>query len=263
MPMLRDGTDEIEYLVDGTGPALILVHGTGGSAETNWNGITAQLARNRTVIRPSYSGSGRTTDDGAPLSVERLGEQIIAVANALDVETFDLVGYSLGAAVATCMAAKFSARVRRLILIAGFATSDDARLRFQFELWRQLIDQNRRAAADLILLTGFSPAWMRARTHAELVDATDAIVEGNRWDGMRRQVELDLRLDVTGYARNVTCPTLLIGCGHDHMVPQSHSRELERMIRGARYIELPSGHLVPLEAPDLLVEQIQTFLVAS
>ncbi|WP_408249653.1 alpha/beta fold hydrolase [Paraburkholderia xenovorans] len=263
MPILRDGNDEIEYLVDGTGPALILVHGTGGNAETNWNGVAAQLAASRTVIRPNYSGSGRTTDDGAPLAVERLGEQVIAVANALGVETFDLAGYSLGAAVATYVAAKFSARVRRLVLIAGFATSDDARLRLQFELWRQLIDQNRRAAADLILLTGFGPAWMRERTHAELVDAADAIVEGNCWDGMRRQVELDLRIDVTGYAQKVVCPTLLIGCEHDHMVPLSHTRELEQMINGARCTVLPSGHLVPLEAPDLLAEQITAFLVAN
>lgn len=263
MPILRNGTDEIEYLVDGTGPALILVHGTGGNAETNWDGVTAQLAAKRTVIRPNYSGSGGTSDEGGPLTVERLGDQVIAVANELDIDTFDLAGYSLGAAVASYVAAKLPARVRKLILIAGFATSDDARLRLQFELWRQLIDQDRRAAADLILLTGFSPAWMRERTHAELVDAAESIVAGNCWEGMRRQVELDLRVDVTDYVRKIVCPTLLIGCEYDHMVPSSHTRELEQLINGAQYRELPSGHLLPLEAPDALVKQMQAFLGAA
>ena len=62
----------MEYLVDGTGPGLVLVHGTGGSAEANWGHLVGRFSKHWTVIRPNYSGSGNTTDAGGSLSVEQL-----------------------------------------------------------------------------------------------------------------------------------------------------------------------------------------------
>jgi len=260
MPMLRKGENEIEYFVDGKGPALILVHGTGGNAETNWSSLTPQLARRRTIVRPNYSGSGATLDDEEPLTIEKLGDEVIAVADALDLATFDLVGFSLGAAVTTYVAARYPSRLRKLVLIAGFSSSEDSRLHLQFELWKRLIDIDKRAAADLILLTGFSPEWLSNRTYDELVETSEAIVAGNNWDGMRRQVELNLTVDTRAYIHKIVSPTLIIGCTHDHMVSPSHSRELERLLVSGQYRELSSGHLAPLETPDALVQLMLAFL---
>jgi 3-oxoadipate enol-lactonase len=260
MPILKSATEEIEYIVDGSGPNLILVHGTGGNAETNWGHLVPQLAEKFRVIRPNYSGSGATQDDGGMLSLEKLAKQIIAVADATESPTFDLVGFSLGAAVAAYVAAHYPARVRRLILLAGFASSADSRLSLQFGLWRNLIDHDRRAAAELIMLTGFSPAWVSAQRLDDLHAIAEDIVTGNRWDGMRRQVELDLDLDVRACAGKIACPTLAIGCAHDHMVAPAHSRALARLIANAEYAELPSGHLAPLETPEAFLNLVQGFL---
>lgn len=260
MPTLKSTADEIEYFVDGFGPPLVLVHGTGGNADANWGHLVPKLSEGRRVIRPNYSGSGATQDDGAPLTLEKLAEQIVAIADETESRTFDLVGFSLGAAVATCIAAHYPARVRRLILLAGFASSQDPRLNLQFGLWRNLIANDRRAAAELIILTGFSPGWISKQPHAELREIVDQIVTGNRWEGMLRQVELDLNLNAREYATRIKCPTLAIGCTHDHMIAPVHSRELTRLISGATYAELPSGHLAPLETPDAFLDLVEGFL---
>jgi hypothetical protein len=60
---------QVVFHVDGTGPGLVLVHGTGGDAESNWAGVVGPLGVGRMVVRPNYSGSSETSDDGGPLTV--------------------------------------------------------------------------------------------------------------------------------------------------------------------------------------------------
>lgn len=249
----------VAYRKDGAGPALVLVHGTGGDGETNWALLTEALSDEFTILRPDYSGSGATSDDGRELTVEYLAGQILAAADAAGLARFHLMGFSLGAAVAATIAAAHPDRVNALILVAGYA-APDARLKLEFELWRDLIASDRKAMARLVLLTGFSPDALSAWGMDGVTRAVEDTLAGADWDGMARQVDLDLRLDVSEALPLIQTPTLAIGCLHDHMVAPAHSRALAASIRGARYAELPTGHLAPMERPDLLAEMTRAFL---
>jgi 3-oxoadipate enol-lactonase len=250
----------VEYLVDGAGPGLVLVHGTGGSAEANWGHLVDRFARHWTVIRPNYSGSGNTTDAGGSLSVEQLAGQVLAAAKAAGKVPFDLVGFSLGAAVAVAVAARAPDLVRSLVLIAGFADSTDSYLKLEFSLWRELIVHNRPALARLFLLTGLSHSFLARLSEAEIEASASSIVAGTNWDGLARQIELDLTLDVREQVRSITRPTLVVGCTNDCIVPVKHSQLLVATIPGAEYTELATGHLAALEQPEAFATLLETFL---
>lgn len=260
MPSVTVDEAEVAYQVEGAGTGLVLVHGTGGNAQTNWSALTGRLAERRTVVRPDYSGSGATTDTGGPLTVAQIAAQVVRAAEAAGAIPFDLVGFSLGAAVATFIAAEYAHLVRSVVLLAGFVSSDDTRQKMQFELWRDLIRTDRRAMARVILITGFSPAFLSRLDSGAIDAAVDEIVATNNWDGMARQVELDLSLDVRDQARRISAPALVIGCLHDHMVPSAHARELAALIAGSRYVEMATGHLAPLEQPDEFGSLLLDFL---
>lgn len=249
----------VAYRTDGSGPALVLVHGTGGDSESNWSALAEPLSEDWTVIRPDYAGSGATRDDGRRLSVDDLAGQVMAAVDAAGAEDFHLVGFSLGAAVALRIAADHGAPVRSLVLLAGFLTPDP-RLKLEFELWRDLIATDRRAMARLVLLTGFSPDAISQMGFDGVQQAAEETFRNADWDGMARQVELDLDIDVSDTPGRIRSPTLVIGCTHDHMVAPSHARALASAIAGAGYAELPTGHLAPMERPDLLTEQLRSFL---
>jgi 3-oxoadipate enol-lactonase len=119
---------------------------------------------------------------------------------------------------------------------------------------------DRHAMARLILLTGFSPEFLSGLGPEAISQAAEEIAANNNWEGMARQVELDLTIDVSAHARLIAKPTLVIGCVHDQMVPVSHARELASFIPGARYEELATGHLAPLEKPQELLELVLGFL---
>jgi Predicted hydrolases or acyltransferases (alpha/beta hydrolase superfamily) len=260
MPYVECRGARVHYRVDGSGEPLVLVHGTGGDAESNWALVVERLAREWTVIRPDYAGSGATEDDGRPLTADYLTAQIMAAAEAAGFGSYHLLGFSLGAALAAKIAGDFPERVRSLILLAGFQSSRDARSKMQFELWRDLMAANRRAMARLILLTGFSPDAVAAFGADGVAQAVEDTLTGINWDGMVRQVELDLAIDVSDSIAKITAPTLSIGCTHDHMVPPAHARALAEAIPSARYAELPTGHLAPMEQPDALVDIVVSFL---
>ncbi|KVS41306.1 thioesterase [Burkholderia vietnamiensis] len=254
---------KVSYQVDGHGPGLVLVHGTGGNGESNWGHLVERFATTWTVVRPDYAGSGATVDDGQPLSVPILAAQVVGAARAAGAVPFDMVGFSLGASVAAYVAAEYPDDLRALVLLAGFASGADSRMQLEFGLWRDLIHTDRRAMARLVLLTGFSPAFLQGLSVQQIEENIDDIVIGNQWEGMARQVALDLSLDVREQVKRINKPTLVIGCTQDHMVPTAHARALAATIPGAQYAELESGHLAPLERPDEFVQLVADFLRAG
>jgi len=260
MPRAECEGAQVAYRTEGAGFPLVLVHGTGGNSQTNWGAAVERFSREWRVIAPDYSGSGATTDDGRQLTTDYLAAQIVAVADAAGAKRFHLLGFSLGAALAMKIAGDHPERVSALVLLAGFQSSRDARMRLEFELWRDLIATDRKALVRLLLLTGFSPDWLSALGVDGVAQVMEDALATTNWEGMARQVELNLALDVSDSIACIVAPTLVIGCTHDHMVPPSHARALAEAIPNARYAELPTGHLAALEQPEALVELVQSFL---
>jgi 3-oxoadipate enol-lactonase len=257
------GTATVSYAVDGAGPSLVLVHGAAGSADANWAHLVEGFAADRTVVRPDYAGSGATRDHGGRLEIDELVVQVAAAAEDARAAPFELVGFSLGAAVAASLAAQRPDLVRSLVLLGGFAsTTADARSQIQFSLWRRLFDTDRDVLARLGVLTVLSPAFLAGMTPAEL---EEAIVESARTmpPGTGRQADLALRVDIAAQLASISAPTLVIGQTRDHVVPVELSRALHAAIPSAAYAELDTGHLGLLEQPDLVTATIREFLTAG
>jgi len=78
------------------------------------------------------------------------------------------------------------------------------------------------------------------------------------WDGLARQVDLDLAVDLRTIASRVACPTLVIGCARDQIVTQAQA--LSDIIPGAEYAQIDAGHLAYFEAADEFITLASTFL---
>src|SRR3546814_4331414 len=96
-----------------------------------------------------------------------------------------------------------------------------------------------------------------------LEDAVALSLAAKNWGGTRRQIDLDLAVDIRAVARRVVTPTLVVGCRQDQMVPPAHARALAACIPGAAYRELDCGHVAPLERPDALVALVEPFLAGA
>ncbi|RRR78275.1 alpha/beta fold hydrolase, partial [Streptomyces sp. RP5T] len=98
-------------------PPALLLHCRGADG-ADWTGIAERLAtgaRPRRVYAPDLRGHGRSDWPGA-YAYEAMRDDMLGFLAALGVERADVVGHSLGGAVACLLAQHAPGAVRRLVL---------------------------------------------------------------------------------------------------------------------------------------------------
>src|SRR5260221_1407790 len=116
--LARLGVLGLYYETQGTGPPLVLIHGSLMTIGL-MNDYPARLAGHRQVIAVELQGHGHTRDIGRPLRYEFLADDIAALLDHLGLDQADLVGYSLGAGVAMQVPIRHPGRVRRLASLSA------------------------------------------------------------------------------------------------------------------------------------------------
>src|SRR5256885_13502180 len=106
------------YETHGSGRPLVLLHGGLGSGEM-FGPVLPLLAERHQVVVADLQGHGRTADIDRPLDVRLMAGDIAALIDHLGLANPDVVGYSLGGGVALQTAARYPAKVRRLVLGSG------------------------------------------------------------------------------------------------------------------------------------------------
>lgn len=102
----------------GSGETLVLVHGV-GTNRSIWSAVRPALARERRVIAVDLPGFGSSPPAGDGFDIATVAGALAAGLREAGVEEpFDLLGHSLGGAVAVNLATQYPQRVRRLVLSA-------------------------------------------------------------------------------------------------------------------------------------------------
>jgi pimeloyl-ACP methyl ester carboxylesterase len=105
------------YEERGAGAPLVLLHGGIGAGE-QMAAVAHGLASGRRVVLVDLQGHGHTADVDRPLRPELMADDIAALIERLGAGPADVLGYSLGGAVALRTAIQHPERVRRLVLIS-------------------------------------------------------------------------------------------------------------------------------------------------
>ncbi|KJY42696.1 alpha/beta hydrolase [Streptomyces sp. NRRL B-1568] len=234
--------------VTGSGPAVLLAHGAGGSIAGNYGLTIAALAEHHTVVAPDYPGSGKTPRATEPLTLDGLADALVESATAAGAETFTVLGYSMGTMVAVRAAARHPERVRGLVLTAGLARPDN-RLRASLDLWRKLLDDgDLEMFARFVVLNGFSEDYFNSIPEGQVRGFLSIVARGvPAGAGDQAEVIRAAGADTTQDLPGITVPTLVIATTRDALVSPRHSRILAAGIRGAEYEEIDSGHAVMVE----------------
>lgn len=114
-------TDDVELFYQdlGDGPVVILIHGGCMSYRVWESQVCALLEEGFRVITPDLRGHGSSDKPVSPYTAEMYAADITAFADALGIDTFALVGWSLGATVVSTFASTFADRLNKLVLVSS------------------------------------------------------------------------------------------------------------------------------------------------
>lgn len=249
----------------GSGPVVLLVHGTGASAHS-WRGLIAELAQRYTVVAPDLPGHGfteRPSNDHLTLPgmAQALGELI----KVLDVDPQIAVGHSAGAAVLLRTALDGTIHPRVIISLNG------ALLPF-----RGVAGQIFKPLAKLLIMPPFLPQFFAWRASSR--GAVERLLKGTGSAPSSEDVDLYARLfaspghvgatlammanwDLEPLVRDLpmlTIPVVLVSGERDLAVPSSDAVAVAKYLRSAQIIDLPGlGHLAHEESPKLIARLIE------
>jgi pimeloyl-ACP methyl ester carboxylesterase len=120
MPMqrLRTGID-LYYERHGQGEPLVLIPGTGFSADVWLPDQVPELSRSLEVIVFDPRGVGRSSHPAGVYTVEQMSADVVDLLDQLEFSSAHVLGHSMGGRIGLAMALDFPGRVRSLILAAS------------------------------------------------------------------------------------------------------------------------------------------------
>jgi len=203
------------YETYGSGRPMILLHGGLGSGEM-FGPILPELAERHRVIAVDLQGHGRTADIDRPIDVRLMADDIAALIDHLDLDTPDLVGYSLGGGVAFFTAVKYPEKIGKLVIASTHMRQDaiDAEMREQQ-------GQVGAEAAEFMKDTPMYQLYQRVAPRPEdFPRLLDKIGESMSND-----------FDFSEEVRGLQVPTLIVAADAD-MAPPSHYVEVFKLLDG-------------------------------
>ena len=236
-------------------PPIVFFAGIGGLP--GWIPFLDRLADTRRVIVPSLPGFPGAADFRQLDSLLDWIVHAVETVEALDAAPVDLVGSSVGGALAAEVAAIAGSLVNRLVLIAPFGVFDAQEP--AADIWAQV------PGPDSIpnLVCADPENWKAAWQLPEGADPLDWQVMHSR--AMEAAARLLFPFGDTGVAtrlHRVHQPTLLARGEQDQVLPASYNERFAAALAGpVRQATIAAaGHLPELDAPDALAREIVAFL---
>ena len=261
-----DGT-ELHYLVGGSGPALVLVHGLGGAA-SNFLRIAPALAGRHRVIVPDLPGHGRSEPLAEASTLDPFAEAVLEVARAEDAAPALWVGHSLGGLVALRAAALRPDAVTGIVLAAAAGISSASRIGqvtvtiLGVTKPGRIVGKRRHAVSRSRVGRTLTFGWWGVADPAALDPETaESFLVGptlhtDTLTAGKALVASDPRQDL----HRVTCPCLCLWGANDNWVPLADGIEYARRLHAPIRTIADCGHLLIGERPDAVVRAVEEFV---
>lgn len=251
----------VDALGPSDGPMVVLAHCWGGHVD-NWSLVAGPLIeRGHRVVRWHQRGHGPSTVGDEGFAIERFGADLAEVLEAVDARDAVVAGHSLGGMTVQAFAIGHpevaAERTRGLVLVATAAGGLNARpigrATDSLEQVGPLIDRALAGRYGHMLVRG---TLGKGASHAAVRATRDHFV-GTPFATRHGVLQGLKAMDLREAGARIEVPTSVVVGSRDPLTPPAFSRGMAATIPDARLVELRGlGHMLPLEAPDEIVEII-------
>ncbi|PZD70968.1 Dihydrolipoyllysine-residue acetyltransferase component of acetoin cleaving system [Acaryochloris thomasi RCC1774] len=232
------------------GEVLVFLHYFGGAA-SSWQWVAEKLQPDHRCVALNLPGFG-----GAPvlhqLSLQQYADAVQSQLQQLGVESYTLIGHSMGGKVALQMSANQATGLQRVILIAPSPATQEPMP--SEEKKRLLGNHPSRENAETTIESAAKQSL--SEEQREVAIATHITVDSSVW---RWWLLEGMDHSIADQMSQIQVPITVIASKDDPVIPcQTIQRDVIDLIENAQLITTENvGHLMPLEQPEFVATQIR------
>ncbi|MGV3208638.1 alpha/beta fold hydrolase [Corynebacterium sp. 11266D000AW] len=241
---------------DTSRPVVLL--GSIASSTAMWAPVADELAGDHRVIAIDHRGHGRSPDIAEPASMETLAADVLETLDAAGIDSFSVVGLSLGGAIAQYLAAT-SPRVERAAFLctASYFGGPDKWLPRVELTSREGLAPMAESVVGLWLTDNFR------RSHPATTAACLDMVLATRGSGYASCAHALAGWEFTERLTDITCPVLTLAGADDASTPPDTVHAIAERVAGpATTVTVPGAHVPTLESPAAVTKALADFLSA-
>jgi pimeloyl-ACP methyl ester carboxylesterase len=245
----------VAYLKQGSGPAVVIVHGIGGRKE-DWQATMATLAGKRTVYAVDMIGFGGSSKTGADITIRSQVEAVRALLDAEGVAKASLIGNSVGGWVTATFASVYPARTDKLVLVdaAGFKAMFEGPSPVNF--YPDTVADMRKLLSYVLVSPATQTQEFAERALAGLNASGDKLAAEAVFKGMFASPRLEEVMP------GISAPTLVLWGAQDKLFPPAIADLVTGNIRGAKKLLIDNaGHFPQLDNPAAFHKAVTDFLL--
>lgn len=267
--------ERIAYLDEGSGEAIVLLHGMAGSSDT-WRSLIGPLSRKYRVVAPDLLGHGNSTKPRTDYSLGALSVLIRDVLNELGITRATFVGHSLGGGISMQFVYQHPDYVQRLVLINSGGLGPDVGMLLRLaslpgaELVLPVIAAKRLLAPGERVWSLMRKAGIESPRGEEMWRHYRSLSDGPTRQAFLRTVRavIDHRGQAVSALNRLNTrmdfPVMAIWGDRDTMIPVAHAYAAQRVRPDVRVEVLTDvGHFPHAERPAEVAELIDDFITSD
>jgi pimeloyl-ACP methyl ester carboxylesterase len=267
--------ERIAYLDEGSGEAIVLLHGLAGSSET-WRSLIGPLSRKYRVVAPDLLGHGNSTKPRTDYSLGALSVLIRDVLDELGITRATFVGHSLGGGIAMQFVYQHPDYVQRLVLINSGGLGPDVGMLLRLaslpgaELVLPIIAAKRLLDPGERVWSLMRKAGIESPRGEEMWRHYRSLSDGPTRQAFLRTVRgvIDHRGQAVSALNRLntrmTFPVMAIWGDRDAMIPVAHAYAAQQIRPDVRVEVLTDvGHFPHAERPGEVAELIEDFIASD
>lgn len=264
------------FVMEGSGPALLLLHGL-ACDHTTWDPVIAALAERYTVIAPDLLGHGASAKPRADYTLGGYANGMRDLLAVLGVDRATVVGHSFGGGVAMQFSYQFPEYTERLVLVAAGGLGPEVTpliKAIQVPGWELGMRVLTRPGLRHVLtgsLRASSGLWPRhTRDFGEVADIIDSWADRRTRFAIRHLVRavIDLKGQIVTMSDRAylteALPTAVVWGSDDQVLPVHHLDNARRLAPAAvTEVFEDCGHFPHKDRPERFVEFLHRFMATT
>jgi 3-oxoadipate enol-lactonase len=253
---------ELNYRLEGPpgAPVLVLSNSLGTDLHM-WDAQVAAFTEHFQVLRYDTRGHGGSLVSEGPYTIAQLGQDVLALLDALDLDRVHFCGLSMGGLIGQWLGIHAGARLHKLVVCNTAAKIAGP------DVWNPRIETVLRdgpaamvALRDASIARWFTPEF--AAAHADQAQRITDMLAATSPEGYAANCAAVRDADFREQLSAIEVPLLVIAGTEDPVTPPAGGHFIQAQVQGAEYTGLHAAHLSNVEAGEAFSQRVIEFLTA-